>query len=93
MIDAMLHRDKFFQPSSPSTWSVPPPCVFKLNFNGASRGNIGPVGFGGLCHDHEGKIRMVFMGAIGQDTNNSAELEGLIYGSKVLIRGGGSSDN
>ena len=28
------------------------------------------------------------MGAIGEDTNNSVELEGLIRGSKVLINGG-----
>ena len=67
---------------------APPPRVFKLNFDGASRGNPGPAGFGGLCRDHEGKIRMVFMGAIGQDTNNSAKLEGLIRGSEVLISGG-----
>ena len=31
---------------------------------------------------------MVFLGSIGQDTNNLAELEGLIRGLKVLIRDG-----
>ena len=66
----------------------PPPGVFKLNFNGASRGNPGQVGFGGLCRDHEGRVKKVFMGDIGKDTNNSAELEGLIRGSEVLISGG-----
>ena len=29
-----------------------------------------------------------FLGAIGMDTNNSTELEGLIYSFEVLIRGG-----
>ena len=47
------------------------------------------MGFGGLCRDQEGRIRMVFMGAIGQDTNNLAKLEGLSRGSEVLIKGGG----
>ena len=28
------------------------------------------------------------MGAIGKDTNNSAELEGLLHGTEVLISGG-----
>ena len=84
---ALRYQDKLCLPSSPSIWTVPPPGVFKMNFDGASRGNLGPVGFGCLFHDHKGRIRMVFMGAIGQDTNKSAELEGLIQGSKVLIRG------
>ena len=65
----------------------PSPLVFKLNFDGASRGNPGLAGFGGLCRDHDGRIMMVFLGSIGQDTNKSAELEGLIRGFEVLIRG------
>ena len=89
MLVALRYRDKLCLPSSPSIWSVPPPGVFKLNFDGASRGNPGPAGFGGLCHDHKGRIRMLFMGATGQDTNNSVKLEGLIHGLEVLIRGGG----
>ena len=31
---------------------------------------------------------MVFLGSIGMDTNNSVELEGIIRGIEVLIRGG-----
>ena len=71
---ALCCQDKPCLPSSPLIWTVPPPGVFKLNFDGASRGNPGPAGFGGLCRDHEGRIRMVFMGAIGKDTNNLVEL-------------------
>ena len=88
MMDGLRQRDKLCQPSSPKFWSTPPHLVFKLNFDGASRGHPGPVGFGGLCHDHAGRIMMVFLGSIGKDTNNSAELEGLIRGLEVLIRGG-----
>ena len=65
-----------------------PPRVFKLNFDGASRGNPGQARFGGLVRDHEGRIRIVFMGSIGEDTNNSAKLEGLLHGAEMLIRRG-----
>ena len=60
--------------------------VFKLNFDGASRGNPGPTGFGGLCRDSLGRINFVFLGAIGHDSNNSAELEGMIQGLQCLVR-------
>ena len=41
MIDALRYRDKLCIPSSPAMWSTPPLGVFKLNFDGASRGNPG----------------------------------------------------
>ena len=65
LIVALHYQDKLCIPSSPTIWSVPPLGVFKLNLDGVSRGNPGPAGFGGLCHDQEGRIKMVFMGAIG----------------------------
>ena len=83
-----LLRDKRCPPSSPSSWAAPPPGVFKLNFDGTSRGNPGKAGFGGLVRDHEGHVRLVFMGAIGEDTNNSAELDGLLRGVEIVIREG-----
>ena len=73
MMDGLRRRDKVCQSSSLNLWSTPPPQVFKLNFDGTSRGNMGPTGFGGLFRDHDGKIVMVFLGSIGMDTNNSAE--------------------
>ena len=72
MMEGLQQWDKICQPSSPNIWFSPPPQVFKLNFNGASRGNLGPDGFGGLCCNHDGRIMMVFLGSIGMDTNNSA---------------------
>ena len=62
--------------------------MFKLNFDGASRGNPGPVGFGGVCRDHNGRITTIYMGAIGKDTNNSPELEGMIRGFECLVKEG-----
>ena len=72
--------------SSMRSWSPPPPIVYKLNFDGASRGNPGPVGFGGICGDSQGRIIFVFLGAISRDSNNSAELEGMLQGLQCLVR-------
>ena len=59
--------------------------MFKLNFDAASKGNPGFVGYGGLCQDHNGRIVIIYLGAIGTNTNNSAELEDIIHGLEVLI--------
>ena len=88
MMDGLQIRDKICHPSSPNFWTAPPPQVFKMNFDEASRGNPGPTGFGGLCCDHDGRILTIFWGGIGLDTNNSVELEGMICGFKVLIKCG-----
>ena len=60
--------------------------VFKLNFDGASRGNPGAAGYGGLCRDSQGRVIFIFMGTIGRDTNNSAELEGTLQVLICLVR-------
>lgn len=54
--------------------------MFQLNFYGASRGNPGQTGFGGVIRDHQGKPLTTFFGSIGWNTNNAAELEGLWRG-------------
>ena len=58
-------QEKIFMPSSPSSWSSPPPQVYKLNFNGASKGNQGPASYGGICRDHSGRILSIFLGSMG----------------------------
>jgi len=57
--------------------------VIKLNFDGASKGNSGKAGYGGIYRNHEGQPFLSFFGSIGWDTNNSAELEGLCLGMKL----------
>jgi len=42
------------QDSSPEKWSHPPLGFFKLNFDGASKGNPGPTGFGLVFRDDQG---------------------------------------
>lgn len=61
-------------------WLPPPRHRFKLNFDGASKGNPGKAGFGGIFRDHKGSPLLIYLGNIGWDTNNSAELEGLWQG-------------
>jgi len=54
--------------------------MYQLNFDGASKGNPGNSGFGGIFRDHKGAPLLTFLGSKGWDTNNSAELEGLWQG-------------
>ena len=56
----------------------PPHLVFKLNFNGVGKENPGTVSYGRVCRNSDGVILQIFYGSIGFDTNNSAELEGLL---------------
>ena len=65
---------------SPEIWSPPGPGSFKLNFDGAAKGNPGPAGYGGLVRDTDGSVLGVFWGDLGECSNNLAELEGLIHG-------------
>ena len=53
---------------------------FKINFDGAVKGNLSPVGFGGVIKNSEGKVLSVFWDSIGTNANNSVKLEGLING-------------
>jgi len=51
--------------------------MFQLKFNGASKGNPGKAGFGGIFRYHKGTPILTYLGSTGWDTNNSVELEGL----------------
>lgn len=64
-------------------WQPPPKHSLKLNFDGASKGNPGNAGFGGIFRDYKGSPILIFYGNIGWDTNNSAELEGLWQGLRL----------
>ena len=58
--------------------------IFKLFFDGASKGNSGMVGGGGVIIYSEGKIETEYYLNIGNDTNNMAEAYGLWQGLKQL---------
>ena len=45
----------------------------KLNFDGASKGNPGEAGFGGIFRDSNNQVRWIFADWGGEMTNNEAE--------------------
>jgi ribonuclease HI len=57
-----------------------PPSFLKMNFDKASKGNPGPVGYGVIFKDEGGNICNILAGSLGHDTNNSVELWGLLRG-------------
>ena len=58
--------------------------VYKLNFDGASKGNPGPLGYGFIIRDSRGSLVGFGSGYIGWETNNVAEIEGLLQGISML---------
>jgi ribonuclease HI len=72
--------------SSPSVWSPPPSGFIKLNFDGASRGNPGPAGFGAVLRDHAGQIIHLAAGFLGENSNNVAELTSLLRGLQIAVQ-------
>jgi hypothetical protein len=64
---------------SPSKWHPRPPSGFhKVNFDGASKGNPGHSGYGVVIRNNLGQNQSLLAKNIGCDTNNLAEIWGLI---------------
>lgn len=62
--------------------------MFKLNFDGVSKANPGPAGFGGAICNSEGKIVGLCCKYIGDNTNNVAKLKGHLAGIVMAIQHG-----
>ena len=58
--------------------------IFKLFFDGASKGNPGMARGGGVIIFPEGKIEIEYYWNIGEDSNNMAKAYGLWKGLKQL---------
>jgi ribonuclease HI len=71
--------------SSPSLWSPPPDGFIKINFDGASKGNPGPAGYGAVIRNSTGEILLLTAGYLGETTNNVAELTGLLQGLQKAL--------
>eukprot|EP00253_Pinus_taeda_P013888 PITA_13888 len=65
-------------------WQLPPEACLKLNFDGASRGNPGIAGIGGVIRNHRGDIIHIFCRSLGECTNNEAEFAAMEQGLKIL---------
>eukprot|EP00253_Pinus_taeda_P009198 PITA_09198 len=66
-----------------TNWKPPPKNTYMLNFDGASKGNPGITGYGGVIRNAQGIPLQVYYGSIGWNTNNAAELEGLWRGLQI----------
>jgi len=51
--------------SKRDSWTAPPEHTFKLNFDGASKGNPGKAGYGGIFRNHAGMPLLIYFGNIG----------------------------
>jgi ribonuclease HI len=78
-------RSKKRTDNIPTHWAPPPHGAFKLNFDGASRGNPGPAGFGAVLRNHTGEIILMIAGSLGENTNNVAELTSLVRGLQTAV--------
>lgn len=56
----------------------------KCNIDGASKGNPGMVGYGGVIRDEKGCIQSIFHFNFGRATNNMAELRALEQCLEIL---------
>lgn len=68
-----------------SSWKPPPEGFFKVNIDGASKGNPGVAGFGGAIRDHQGQTKYIFHGHLEKGTNNMAELLELDQCLEILV--------
>lgn len=67
-----------------SIWKHPPLGFLKLNFYGASGGNPGMAGIGGIIRNSEGKIWHIYNRALGEGTNNEMEFAAMEQGLRIL---------
>ncbi|KAL0393274.1 UNVERIFIED_CONTAM: hypothetical protein Sradi_2550200 [Sesamum radiatum] len=69
-------------------WLPPPHGIWKLNCDGASNGNPGSSGAGGIIRDSRGKMILAFYDFFGAHTNTFAELyainRGLHLGGRMV---------
>jgi ribonuclease HI len=69
--------------SSLTTWTPPPIGFIKINCDGASKRNLGPVGFGVILKNSNGEILHLVVGYLGFNMNNVAEIWILLRGIKI----------
>ena len=60
---------------------------WKLNFDGASRGNLGPSRLGACIRDSQGLVVAIITTPLPARTNNMAELQALLAGLILAKQG------
>eukprot|EP00253_Pinus_taeda_P002977 PITA_02977 len=71
--------------TGPFGWHRPPVGFLKLNFDGASRGNPGLVGIGGVIRNHKGEIPYIYSRALGEVIEGDSEVA--ITAARKIYRG------
>ncbi|KAL8140543.1 hypothetical protein V2J09_006564 [Rumex salicifolius] len=72
--------------NSPSSWIPPPPLgCLKLNIDGASRGNLGLAGGGGIARTASGDYRLLFSASFGFCSALRIELLAIFNGLELLF--------
>lgn len=54
-------------------WQIRPHGWFKVNFDGAAKGNPGPAGCGAILRDEKGNCKEIVVVPIGSQTNHKAK--------------------
>ncbi|GLJ18103.1 hypothetical protein SUGI_0319690 [Cryptomeria japonica] len=67
-----------------TVWSPPKTRIIKVNFDGADRGNLGKSIYGAIIRDKFGNFVGANYGPLGINTNNMAEMAGLVAGMECL---------
>lgn len=80
MLYPRKERQQRTQIHSTKQFIYPRKKFIKLNFDGASKGNPGPTGFGGIFRDSEKHRRWIYAEWGGEMTNNEAELWAVYQG-------------
>ena len=78
-----------FRPPNQSTqeqWMPPLQGFLKLNYDGASKGNPGQAGAGGIFRNSQGIVCRFYALDLGHATNNEAELMAVKRGLQIAIR-------
>jgi len=77
LISQGLDRKVILRKTKKEFWHPPSKGFLKYNIDGASKDNLGTMGFGGVLRDEDGSILFLFHCHLRKSTNNMAELMAL----------------
>lgn len=69
-----------------SFWKPPSHGFLKFNIDGASKGNPGEAGYGGVLRDDEGNIQVIIHSYLGKAANNMIEFMAMETCLEILLR-------
>ncbi|KAH9309990.1 hypothetical protein KI387_037901, partial [Taxus chinensis] len=82
-IDTVFKKNNNGIDRSTVQWIKPPNAWHKLNFDGASKGNLGDSGGGGVIKYHRGCFVATFSGKMGRRTNHYSEALAALWGIRL----------